>query len=256
LLADATSILSFSASPNVELRKWTELILAKRATLAGSYALSNPSESNNSMALAAFRSWSKLWEGRPGQGALISSEDQSGLSYRGIWKLYYEFLSRILRTGSPYSVEASSRDPNVAADIRFKLRAEILRVQTTYEGLLMNELKFPKADEGNEEIEKWCNEVMQNWRILCGDEWQDDDLGSGGKEAVGRGVLDVGSPLQPWLLVISQCFADSISGSHKILSFNTDSTTFIYSTSCPSRIRPCIQSIRYLSEHCSKRKIP
>ena len=56
----------------------------------------------------------------------------------------------------------------------------------------MNELTFPKADEGNEEIEEWCNEVMQNWRILCGDEWQDDDLGSGGKEAVGRGVLDVG----------------------------------------------------------------
>jgi hypothetical protein len=56
---------------------------------------------------------------------------------------------------------------------------------------MLEEIRFPKADEINEEVEEWVETVIGNWRIFCGGTWGDDDLGEGGKEAVARNVLEV-----------------------------------------------------------------
>jgi hypothetical protein len=64
-------------------------------------------------------------------------------------------------------------------------------VEAIYEGLILKDTHFPKACENNDEIEQWIEAVMSNWRILCGPSWRDEELGEGGKGAVGRGVLDV-----------------------------------------------------------------
>lgn len=64
-------------------------------------------------------------------------------------------------------------------------------METIYENLLIKETKFPKASETNHEVESWVDSVMDNWRLLCGPTWSDEDLGEGGKEGVARGVLDV-----------------------------------------------------------------
>jgi len=74
-------------------------------------------------------------------------------------------------------------------------RAELKRVETTYEGLMLEEIRFPKADEVDEEVEEWVEQVMRNWRVFCGPTWYDEELGEGGQEAAGRNVLDVSLPM-------------------------------------------------------------
>lgn len=68
---------------------------------------------------------------------------------------------------------------------------ELKKVETTYESILMKEVKFPRADQANAQIESWVDQVMANWRTMCGSTWQEEDL-RGGRLALGRSVLDVG----------------------------------------------------------------
>lgn len=75
--------------------------------------------------------------------------------------------------------------------MRLRQRAELKRVETSYENLLIKETQFPRASESNREIEAWVDSAMDNWRLLCGPTWSDDDLGEGGKEGVARSVLDI-----------------------------------------------------------------
>ncbi|TKA75560.1 hypothetical protein B0A49_03594 [Cryomyces minteri] len=69
--------------------------------------------------------------------------------------------------------------------------AELKQAETSYEGLLLKETRFPEASQTNREVEAWVGSVIANWRVLCGPTWQDEELGEGGKGAVGRGVLDI-----------------------------------------------------------------
>lgn len=74
---------------------------------------------------------------------------------------------------------------------RLRQSSELRRVEATYEGLLLKETVFPNADETNLEVLNWADRVMSNWSVFCGSDWQDKDLGGGGKEAMSRGVLEV-----------------------------------------------------------------
>lgn len=74
--------------------------------------------------------------------------------------------------------------------MRLRQRAELKRVETIYENLLVKETSFPKASDTNHAIEEWVDSVMDNWRLLCGPTWKDEDLGEGGKEGIARSVLD------------------------------------------------------------------
>jgi hypothetical protein len=112
------------------------------------------------------------------------------------WKAYYDTLSTTIRYNLPYDAdtvaaasEKSTLDDHTSA--RLQQRSELKRVETIYENLLIKETHFPKASESNHEVEVWVESVIANWRVLCGPSWADEELGQGGKEGVGRGVLDV-----------------------------------------------------------------
>ena len=119
-----------------------------------------------------------------------------GILRRHVWKAYHKTLSNILQGGLPYPLPGASAEGSPSPSVenfhaRLQQRAELQHVQNTYESLMLEEVKFPKADEVNEEIEEWVESVVGNWRVLCGSTWQDDDLGEGGREGVSRSVLEV-----------------------------------------------------------------
>ena len=121
---------------------------------------------------------------------------ETGVPRRRVWKAYYNTLSKILQGGLPYPPPGASAEGSSSASVenfhaRLQQRAELQHVQTIYESLMLEEVKFPKADEINQEIEEWVESVVGNWRVLCGSTWRDDDLGEGGKEGVARSVLEV-----------------------------------------------------------------
>jgi cargo-transport protein YPP1 len=119
-----------------------------------------------------------------------------GIPRRHVWKAYHNTLSNTLQGGLPYPLPGASAEGSPSPSVenfhaRLQQRAELQHVQNTYESLMLEEIKFPRADEVNQEIEEWVESVVGNWRVLCGSTWQDDDLGEGGKEGVSRGVLEV-----------------------------------------------------------------
>lgn len=187
-------IASSSLCP--EQRLWTERLLARLCVLT-SLPLPASVAAKVSVAtdLTAFRAWANFWDGRPAQG-LVELEGPDAdfkLMRRHIWKAYYSRLSVILQQGLLYDppLEAIAEKTAYLPTARMLQRVELKRVETTYEGLLLKEIRFPKANEVNEEVEEWVELVMKNWRIFCGSSWHDEELGEGGQEAVGRNVLDV-----------------------------------------------------------------
>jgi hypothetical protein len=152
---------------------------------------------NASEALRTYRYWAKFWDATSKNAA---SDTGNSARYRRLaWKAYYDSLSTILRYDLPYEPDSTpiiqeKPTPTPQSDTRLRQRAELKRVEAIYENLLVRETKFPKASETNHEVEAWVDSVMDNWRLLCGPTWSDDDLGEGGKEGVARGVLDVSCP--------------------------------------------------------------
>lgn len=153
------------------------------------------SQTNPANDLVAFRAWATFWEGRPSQGVteIDGPKVESAILRRHIWKAYYDILSVILQRGLTYDPPPTAMAEKSGHSVRTRMvqRAELKRVETTYESLMLQEVRFPKADEVNEEVGDWVEQVMRNWRVLCGPTWHDDELGEGGQEAVGRNVLDV-----------------------------------------------------------------
>lgn len=155
--------------------------------------------------LAPFRLWAKFWESRSdkGAGAGSGAEVDKIPRRRHVWQAYYRCLSHFLRLGS-----TTSNLVTVAATDNAQLRVsqtghvsrqgqitELRYIETIFEGLLLKEIPFPEANEVNVEIDQWVDQVMVNWRIICGTIWQDEDVGKGGQEAFGRNVLDVSTVL-------------------------------------------------------------
>ena len=207
-----------SAAP--ELRKWTERLLIEGCLLSSQLAASRGQESAAAATnLAFFRNWARFWEEQPGQGlvTVAGPSAKAGMPRRYIWRLYFETLSTLLQQGWPDSSSvladnslqspvspvspplpspASPSFPTQQAQAsqvptKLQTRIELQRVETIYEGLLLREVRFPKANESSEEVREWVELVMGNWNVLCGSTWQNADLGEGAKEGVSRSVLDV-----------------------------------------------------------------
>ncbi|KAF1972267.1 filamentation protein-like protein [Bimuria novae-zelandiae CBS 107.79] len=181
------------ASETPQFRMWAEHLLVRLCHLSDqSSEVGNYTDLTD--ALQAYRFWAKYWETTAKGGG---TEGVSAAKYRRLaWKAYYDTLSTMLRHDVPYEVESVSTDfatekPAALSQSRLHQRAELKKVETIYESLLLKETHFPKANETNTEIEKWVDAAMDNWRIFCGPTWTDADLGAGGKEAVGRCMLDI-----------------------------------------------------------------
>lgn len=172
-----------------ELRAWTELYLTGFCIISSRAVKSKVSSILETETLYAFRAWARFWETQgsvpPGGRA-----PQAEVPRRVVWKEYYTTLSDLLHQDLPFPTTALTV-AYAETSTRLQQRAELKRVEASYETLLLSEIQFPKADEAREEVETFVEIAMQNWRILCGSSWKEHDLGEGGAEAVSRGVLDI-----------------------------------------------------------------
>lgn len=182
-------------SDSAEYRLWTEKLLSRSCALAvQDSSAATLGQSNQS--LLQFRAWSRFWETASGRSTSVAMNQ--AVARRQVWGSYYHLLSTILASEIEYSssaaipltTEIEFTSPEARLSSRLRQRGELKRVEATYETLLINETKFPNAQQSNEEVERWTNQVMDNWRIFCGPTWLDAEV-DGGKESVGRGVLEV-----------------------------------------------------------------
>ncbi|KAH7037979.1 putative filamentation protein Rhf1 [Microdochium trichocladiopsis] len=175
-----------------QLSFWAELFLTEYCMLqartleAGEKSLADPNS------LTPLRCWAKYWESSTTQGTPLKGGHgfRGAIPRRRIWGEYYTALSGILQNDLPYppgNLTAITKDTSA----RNQLRIELKKVEAAYEGLLLTETPFPRADEEREEVEHFVNTAMANWAVLGGRDWHEHDLGPGGKEGLSRGILDI-----------------------------------------------------------------
>lgn len=173
-----------------QMRYWSELFLTEFCMLFSHTLERGESTLDDPNSLASFRSWARYWEVTKGIPIAGGFGFRGSVPRREIWSQYYAALSAIVEQDLPFPtghIAPTSNEPSA----RSQLRAELKRVETTYEALLLNETEFPRADEEREEIEEFARLAAQNWGILCGRGWREHDLGPGGREALSRGLLDI-----------------------------------------------------------------
>ncbi|KAI3336875.1 hypothetical protein HD806DRAFT_475056 [Xylariaceae sp. AK1471] len=175
-----------------QLQFWAELLLTEYCMLQAEALEKGERSLEDNTSLAPFRSWAKYWEVTKTQGAPLVG----GYGFRGavprrrVWNEYYAAISGLLQQDLPFPTGYMSPATDDSSS-RNQLRMELKRVETAYEGLLLSETAFPRADEEREEVETFVAAVMRNWSVLIGRDWHEHDLGPGGKEGLSRGVLDI-----------------------------------------------------------------
>ena len=196
-----------------EHRVWIQRLLARYCLLSHHLMKSksqNPEELLTSsspitftIVLTPFRAWAKFWKATSHQPPKVTtySSDRGDVSQRVIWQAYYRVLSLSIRIRSifllPTNGEQIFKQQATHYDLKFfsesKLQqfTELKQVQSIYENFLMSELGFPKANEATPEIESWVDQVVENWKIICGPTWTNEDQMGGGKEAASRQILEV-----------------------------------------------------------------
>lgn len=173
-------------SSQPQLLLWSEQLFA-HMTLAASDGLDvSSSESDIQIVTAwqAFKTWA-IFIDRSND----TSRDGFGITQPirkkfEVWKAYYLFLSELVQHGIDHHAlgEKCTRDRQVA---------ELRRVESIYETELLRATRFPKAHESNRVFEEWVEQVIRNWEVLCSKSWPDAELGEGGRNSIGRNVLDI-----------------------------------------------------------------
>ncbi|ODA80142.1 hypothetical protein RJ55_03100 [Drechmeria coniospora] len=173
-----------------QLRYWSELFLTELCLLLSDAIDDGEAPLDDALTLAPLRNWARYWEA-------MRAPKSGGYGFKGsvprrqIWLVYYMALSCILKNNLPYEAGFVEGLPlPTGVSWRSQLRAELKYVEMTYRTMLLAETHFPRADEERSEVEALVKQVMENWSILCGRGWRDDDLGHGGRAAISRGVLD------------------------------------------------------------------
>lgn len=164
-------------------------MLGKGALMASETATKSSPQPNMrhvEIALRLFRLWAALPAVKQGLASpqILCTDASGSLSRTTIWKSYYGFLTTVLQDDLYYA-------PIHDGPARPQLASELRRIETICENNLLREVMFPIASSNNYQIEEWVEQVIKNWEVLCGPHWQDQDLGEGGQNAVGRNVLDV-----------------------------------------------------------------
>ncbi|KAG0155752.1 hypothetical protein PDIDSM_2925 [Penicillium digitatum] len=165
---------------------WSETLLGNGALLASNEVIKHMPYSDSRHADLAFQLL-RLWAAHPAvkQGGSAKSPSNVCLAPRSsVWAAYYKLLTAALRGELTYT------GPNDGPD-RPQLSSEFRRVETNYERSFLSEILFPTASSQNSQVEEWVEQVISNWQILCGPEWQDSDVGEGGQDEVGRNVLEI-----------------------------------------------------------------
>ncbi|KAJ5602683.1 hypothetical protein N7537_005639 [Penicillium hordei] len=166
---------------------WSESLLGNGALFASievTKPYSDPRHAGTALQLL------RLWAAHPavkqgGSATKPSDADSFSLAPRAsVWAAYYRFLTAVLQDGLTYTGLNDGPD-------RPQLCSELRRIETIYERNLLSEVMFPTASSQNSQVEEWVEQVIRNWQVLCGPEWQDSDVGEGGQNAVGRGVLEI-----------------------------------------------------------------
>lgn len=176
-------------STSVQFLYWSEKILADSALIAGDQVCTNIHNADDEImgiALKLFRAWSShpaVKPGAPSQEPQFESSAEAAPK-SSIWKTYYDVLSATLLHGLPYTNPAQGPE-------RPQLANELRRIEAICEANLLREMKFPTAHSGNKIVETFVEQVIQNWKILCGPQWHDEELGEGGQDGIGRNVLEV-----------------------------------------------------------------
>ncbi|RFU33913.1 hypothetical protein B7463_g2397, partial [Scytalidium lignicola] len=172
-----------------ELRTWVELYLTGFCLTSSKAIKSKFSSILETEALSAFRAWAGFWEDQKA-GFIGGRLPHADVSRRHVWLEYYHMMSELLQQGLPFSTTALiTTRPDTAT--RQQQKNELIRVESKYEALLLNEVQFPQAEASNDEVEAFVGLVMQNWRILCSDRWQELWKGGGDADTISRGVLDI-----------------------------------------------------------------
>ncbi|KAK3357548.1 hypothetical protein B0T25DRAFT_162619 [Lasiosphaeria hispida] len=171
-----------------QLRYWAELFLTEYCMLAGQAIREGEKSLTDPNCLACFRTWSKYWASSKGAPLAGGYGFRGSVPRRQVWSEYYYALSEILQQDLPFPTGHAA--VNNEASAKNQLRAELKKVETIYQGLLFTETRFPKADEQRAEVEDFVSRVMENWAILNGRGWKEQDLGAGGRESLSHGVLD------------------------------------------------------------------
>ncbi|KAJ5958308.1 uncharacterized protein N7479_005458 [Penicillium vulpinum] len=168
---------------------WSESLLGNGALLASNEVTKHTPYSASKHADIALRLL-RLWAAHPAVKQGVSPNNPSNVDSFGsaprasVWAAYYRLLTAVLQGGLAYT------GPNDGPD-RPQLSTELRRVETIYERNLLSEVMFPTASSQNSQVEEWVEQVISNWQVLCGPEWQDSDLGEGGQNAVSRNVLEI-----------------------------------------------------------------
>ena len=184
----------------LELRRWTERFLAK-ACMSMRKGVSDSGTASLGESLQCFHTWADFWQRSPSSsGPAATSFAYLDIPRRQVWRAYYELLSKVLKDNLMYNLSSTSPSDLLTTphddmsdeqytSARRRQRAELRRVETTYESLLLEETQFPKASQTNTEVEEWTQQVVANWTIFRS--WPDTELEKGGHETVSRGVLDI-----------------------------------------------------------------
>ena len=173
LEANKTSVRS---SP--QMAYWAEQVTAELVTCLHNRHSSEQTE-------LEIRSELRKWAVFAGESASAASQSYANpvpqRTKLYVWRIYYKSISdRIERS-------VSSDEPAN----RRELVGELKRVETAYEKDLMQNTKFPHANQSNSVVEQFVESVTKNWDIICGSGWTANDIGDGGRDLITRNVLDI-----------------------------------------------------------------
>ncbi|KAK8091985.1 cargo-transport ypp1 [Apiospora hydei] len=172
---------------------WAELFLTEYCMLHAQSLEQGEKTLEDPNSLAPFRTWATYWDTSrtPTTSVTGGQGFRDAVPRRRVWYEYYGAISAILRQDLPFPTGFVDKAPDDEASAKNQLRTELKKVEAAYEALLLTETTFPRADEEREEVELFVQTVMVNWTILGGRDWDEHDLGHGGKEGLSRGVLDI-----------------------------------------------------------------
>ena len=197
----AISALQSKSNARLEQQLWTERLLHNYCRLVGNYVSSKSHQPEELLSpraalvsksiLAPFRAWETFARAAPAHNGNPGVRHDALLSRRSVWRAYYDTLSVILQYCSRQSADPNGYNSQFGLASTAARNAELRKVETIYEKLLLKEVDFPKANTANVEVETWADQVMNNWATLTAPTSLDEDLEEGGKPVMSRRVLEV-----------------------------------------------------------------